>query len=92
MRITSYNSDIELEDIESLQIIIKAVPFEDSFVPAFVIMSPDDTYPMSIEELNALMDGIEIARSKIDEVINYILRKKIFNDDGDERDDPRTSN
>jgi len=39
-----------------------------------------------------LMDGVEIARSKIDEVINYILRKKIFNDDGDERDDPRTSN
>lgn len=92
MRITSYNSDIELEDIESLQIIIKAVPFEDSFVPAFVIMSPDDKYPMSIEELNALMDGVEIARSKIDEVINYILRKKIFDADGDERDDPRTSN
>jgi hypothetical protein len=80
MRITSYNSDINLEDIESLQIIVKAVPFEETFVPAFVIMSPDDKYPMSIEELNALMDGIEIARNKIDEVITYILRKKIIND------------
>ena len=42
MRITSYNSDINLEDIESLQIIVKAVPFEETFVPAFVIMSPAD--------------------------------------------------
>jgi hypothetical protein len=92
MRITSYNSDINLEDIESLQIIVKAVPFEETFVPAFVIMSPDDKYPMSIEELNALMDGIEIARNKIDEVITYILRKKIINDDGDDRYDFGTSN
>jgi hypothetical protein len=84
MRITSYNSDINLEDIESLQIIVKAVPFEETFVPAFVIMSPDDKYPMSIEELNALMDGIEIARNKIDEVITYILRKKIINDEFEE--------
>jgi hypothetical protein len=47
---------------------------------------------MSIEELNALMDGIEIARNKIDEVITYILRKKIINDDGDDRYDFGTSN
>lgn len=87
MRITSFNSDINLEDIESLQIIIKAVPFEDTYVPAFVIMSPEDRYPMTIDELNALMDGVEIARNKIDEIITYILRKKIFNDDGEDRYD-----
>lgn len=87
MRITSFNSDINLEDIESLQIIIKAVPFEDTYVPAFVIMSPEDKYPMTIDELNALMDGVEIARNKIDEIITYILRKKIFNDDGEDRYD-----
>lgn len=87
MRITSFNSDINLEDIESLQIIIKAVPFEDTYVPAFVIMSPEDSYPMTIDELNALMDGVEIARNKIDEIITYILRKKIFNDDGEDRYD-----
>jgi hypothetical protein len=92
MRITSFNSDINLEDIESLQIIIKAVPFEDSYVPAFVIMSPEDKYEMTIDELNSLMDGIEIARHKVDEIITYILRKKIFNENGEDRYDFGTDN
>jgi len=92
MRITSFNSDINLEDIESLQIIIKAVPFEDSYVPAFVIMSPEDKYEMTIDELNSLMDGIEIARNKVDEIITYILRKKIFNENGEDRYDFGTGN
>jgi hypothetical protein len=92
MRITSFNSDINLEDIESLQIIIKAVPFEDSYVPAFVIMSPEDKYEMTIDELNSLMDGIEIARNKVDEIITYILRKKIFNENGEDRYDFGTDN
>jgi len=92
MRITSFNSDINLEDIESLQIIIKAVPFENSYVPAFVIMSPEDKYEMTIDELNSLMDGIEIARNKVDEIITYILRKKIFNENGEDRYDFGTDN
>jgi hypothetical protein len=92
MRIVNFDSDTNLEDIESLQIIIKAVPFEDSYVPAFVIMSPEDKYAMTIDELNALMDGVEIARSKIDEIITYILRKKMYGDDGDDRDDTGSSN
>ena len=92
MRITSFNSDINLEDIESLQIIIKAVPFEDSYVPAFIIMSPEDKYEMTIDELNSLMDGIEIARNKVDEIITYILRKKIFNENGEDRYDFWTDN
>ena len=92
MRITSFNSDINLEDIESLLIIIKAVPFEDSYVPAFIIMSPEDKYEMTIDELNSLMDGIEIARNKVDEIITYILRKKIFNENGEDRYDFGTGN
>ena len=69
MRIESYNSEINLEDMETLQIVIKAVPFEEGYIPAFVIMSPEDQYPMTLDELNALMDGIEIARDKVDEII-----------------------
>ena len=45
-------------------------------------MSPNDQYPMSIDELNALMDGIEIAKNKIDEIITYILKTKIFDSNG----------
>ena len=50
-------------------------------------MSPDDNYSMSIDEVNSLMDGVEIAKSKLDEIINFILRKKIFNEDEDEDDE-----
>jgi len=98
MRIENYNSDIGLEEMETLQIVIKAVPFEKSYAPAFVMMSPEEEYPMSLDELNCLMDGVEIAKNKIDEIINYVLRKKIFTqtEDGnlglmDEPDDDEES-
>ena len=78
MRISNYDSEINLQDIESLSIMIKAIPFENSFVPAFLIVSPDDNYEMDIDEINALMDGVEIAKARLDEIIDYLLRKKIF--------------
>ena len=84
MRITNYDSELSLHDIESLSILIKAVPFEDSYVPAFVIISPEDEYRMDIEEINALMDGVEIAKIKLDEILDYVLRKKIFRNQEEE--------
>jgi ankyrin repeat protein len=78
MRISNYDSEINLQDIESLSVMIKAVPFENSFVPAFLIISPDDNYQMDIDEINALMDGVEMAKARLDEIIDYLLRKKIF--------------
>ncbi len=82
MRIVNYDQDVDYEDIPSLQIIIKALPFEKSYIPSLVIMSPDDEYPISIDELNALMDGVEIAKNKVDEIITYILKTKIFDATG----------
>jgi hypothetical protein len=80
MRITNYPHNYDIEDIETLTITIKAIPFEGYFVPAFVLISPDDDYSISLDEVNCLMDGIEIANKKIDDLITYILRNKIFND------------
>lgn len=87
MKISNFEDNTDLEDVKSLQIIIKAVPYERSYLPVFVIMSPDDNYSMSIDEVNSLMDGVEIAKSKLDEIINFILRKKIFNEDEDDDDE-----
>lgn len=75
MRIIPFDGDKELEDIQSLAIIIKAVPFEKSFVPAFFIQSPDGEHDMTIDELNALMDGVEIAQRSIDNIISFILKQ-----------------
>lgn len=92
MRIVPY-TDLEedLEDIQTLQISIKSIPFEKSYVPSFIVVSPTDDYTIVIDELNALMDGIEIAKNEIDGLINFLLRNKIkelnydpFEDDEEE--------
>lgn len=87
MRIVNYPHDYNLEDIETLSITIKAVPFEGTFVPAFLMLSPDDEYKITIEELNCLMDGVEIAQRKIDDIITFILKTKVFNQEDEEDDD-----
>jgi len=74
MKIIPYDGDKNLEDIESLSIIIKAVPWRGSYVPAFFIQSPEDEYPMSLEEMNCLMDGVEIAKKSVDQIIDFILK------------------
>lgn len=80
MKITPYFSNIDLEDIESLYIIVKAVPIENGFAPAVVIVSPEDDYVLTLDELNCLIDGLEIAEEKVGEVINYIINTKTFGD------------
>lgn len=87
MRIVNYPHDYDLEDIETLSITIKAVPFEGTFVPAFLMLSPDDEYKITIDELNCLMDGVEIAQRKIDDIITFILKTKVFNQEDEEEDD-----
>lgn len=86
MRIVGYPGNQGLDDLESLTITIKAVPFENSYAPVFLIVSPDDNYQISLDELHALMDGIEIAQKKIDDIIAYVLRTKVFKDEEDEND------
>lgn len=78
MKIVPYTNNSHLEDINSLYIIIKAVPFENEYAPAMVIVSPDDGYNLELDELNCLMDGIEIAQEKISEIINFIIHTKAF--------------
>lgn len=84
MRIVPYEGSKSLEELNNLYIVIKAVPFEDSFAPAMVIISPDDNYTISLDELNCLMDGIEIAQEKISEIIAYIMNTKTFKIDDDD--------
>lgn len=78
MRIVNYETNKDFEEIETLTITIKAIPFEDSYVPAFLITSPDDEYNIKLDEMHCLMDGIEIAERKIDDIINFILTTKVM--------------
>lgn len=76
MRITPSSPNHDTDDHESLEIVIKAIPFEDTYAPVFYISSPSDDYIMNIEELSCLMDGIDIARKNIDDIIDFLLRSK----------------
>jgi hypothetical protein len=76
-RIVPYSGNEDIGDFETLEITIKTVPFEDTFAPVFYISSPSDDYVMNIEELSCLMDGIDIARKNIDDIIDFLLRSKI---------------
>lgn len=75
-RIIPFSNDEHIDDYETLEIRIKSVPFEGSFAPVFYISSPSDDYIMNIDELGCLMDGIEIARKNIDDIIDVLLRSK----------------
>lgn len=76
MRIIPYSGSDDLEDIESATIIIKAVPFDESYVPACILNAPVDNYEIDLEELNALMDGLEIATKQVDLMINALISPK----------------
>jgi hypothetical protein len=76
MRITPFTNNEGTDDFETLEIVIKAIPFEDTFAPVFYISSPSEDYLMNIEELACLMDGVDIARRNIDDIIDFLLRAK----------------
>ena len=78
MRIVNYEGNQDFNEIETLTITIKAVPFEGIYVPAFLITSPDDEYNIKLDEMHCLMDGVEIAQRKIDDIINFILTTKVM--------------
>lgn len=77
MRIVPYDGNEDLEDIPTLSVIIKAVPFEGGYAPAFTLVAPADDHFIKIDEANCLMDGIEIARDRVDELISLMLQSKI---------------
>lgn len=93
MRIIPYDGKEDLEDIKSLYILIKSVPFENGYAPAFVLVSPEEDYLITIEEASCLMDGLEIANERIDELISYILNGRMlsnseeFEEEQEDKDD-----
>lgn len=78
MRIVNYEGSQDFNEVETLTITIKAIPFEGIYVPAFLITSPDDEYSIKLDEMHCLMDGVEIAQRKIDDIINFILTTKVM--------------
>lgn len=74
MRIVPYLGNDDLNNIESLSIIVKAIPFEGSYVPTFFLSINSEDYEIDLDELTALMDGLEIATKHVDNMINWMIQ------------------
>lgn len=81
MRIVPYTGDDDFEEIPTITIFIKAVPFEGSYVPACIMNTPSEDYVITLDELNALMDGAEIISKQIDQMINYLITPSPISDE-----------
>ena len=77
MRIIPYDDNTDIEEIESVFLLIKAVPFEGTYVPAYSLVAPSDDYFIKMDEIHCLMDGVEIAENKLDELISMMLQSRI---------------
>jgi hypothetical protein len=74
MRIVPYLGNDDINEIESLSVVIKAIPFEGSFVPTFFLTINNENYEIDLDELTALMDGLEIAMKHVDNMINWAIQ------------------
>lgn len=79
MRIVPYSNDDEIDSFPTMTVIIKSIPFEDSYVPACIINTSSEDYVITLDELTSLMDGIEIISNQIDQMINLLINPKIIN-------------
>ena len=73
--------DINLLELDTVAAIVRLVPFEDEYIPHFMLMSKSDkdaTDEVALAELASLQEGLYQAANKIDEMIRFLLDKMRF--------------
>jgi len=75
MKITPVDG-MNLQDLETLAIMIRLIPWEGEFIPHFMMMSqeerPEDSN-ITVMELAALQEGLYHAANRIDEMIRSLF-------------------
>ena len=75
MKITPVDG-LNLQDLETLAIMVRLVPWEGEFIPHFMLMSqeerPEDCNA-TVMELAALQEGLYHAANRIDEMIRSLF-------------------
>ena len=75
MKITPVDG-LNLQDLETLAIMVRLVPWEGAFIPHFMLMSqeerPEDCNA-TVMELAALQEGLYHAANRIDEMIRSLF-------------------
>jgi hypothetical protein len=73
--------DINLLELDTVAAIVRLVPFEDEYIPHFMLMSKSDkdaSDEIALAELASLQEGLYQAANKIDEMIRFLLDKMRF--------------
>ena len=75
MKITPVDG-IELQELETLAIMIRLIPWEGEFIPHFMLMSQEDRPEdcnVTVMELASLQEGLYHAANRIDEMIRSLF-------------------
>ena len=75
MKITPVEG-INLQDLETLAVMIRLVPWEGEFIPHFMLMSQEERPQdcgATVLELAALQEGLYHAANRIDEMIRSLF-------------------
>tara|TARA_Y100000310_G_scaffold87866_1_gene84746 strand:+ start:5446 stop:5826 length:381 start_codon:yes stop_codon:yes gene_type:complete len=70
--------DINLLELDTVAAIVRLVPFEEEYIPHFMLMSKSDVDvgdDVALAELASLQEGLYQAANKIDEMIRFLLDK-----------------
>ena len=92
MKITPATGE-DVSEIDGLSLTVKILPDGDGGVlPVFFISFPSDDYNVSVEGLNCLISGLELAIGGVDSMISSLLKslkdsslkemKSMFSPDG----------
>ena len=75
MKITPVDG-LDLQDLETLAIMVRLVPWEGEYIPHFMMMSqeerPEDCN-VTVAELAALQEGLYHAANRLDEMIRSLF-------------------
>jgi hypothetical protein len=75
MKITPVDG-MDLQDLETLAIMVRLIPWEGEFIPHFMMMSqeerPEDCN-VTVMELAALQEGLYHAANRLDEMIRGLF-------------------
>ena len=75
MKITPVDG-LNLQELETLAIMVKLIPWEGEYIPHFMMMSNDerpDDCNVTVMEMAALQEGLYYAANRIDEMIRSMF-------------------
>jgi len=76
MKITPVDG-VDLQELETLAIMVRLIPFEGEYIPHFMMMSQEgrpENCDVTVMELAALQEGLYHAANRLDDMIRSLFK------------------